>query len=67
MKYFKALTDNVTDKKTGYFTVKNELITASERERNYPTLSDANFTQVEVSQKNVYFFFGARFENGTSF
>lgn len=66
MKYYKALTDK-HDYFTGYTTIKNELLTPKERNTRFRYLQDDIFTIVEISRKNTYMLFGARFENGTNY
>lgn len=52
---------------SGYSTVKNELLTKRERNTKFRYLQDDIFKPVNVSKKNTYWFFGARFENGTTY
>lgn len=63
MVYYKVITGDKHDYKTGYTTIKNELVTPRERKMKFSNLPDKYFNIVNVSQKNIYFFFGARFEN----
>ena len=65
MKYYKVLVGDKHDYFTGYTTIKNELVTEKERNSKFRYLNDEIFKPVDVSKKNIYFFFGARFENGT--
>lgn len=44
-------------------TVKNELFTEKEMRKNGIPFSYAD--KVEISKRNIYWFFGARFEIGT--
>lgn len=62
MKYYKVVKPDMHDYFTGYTTVKDELLTSREKNRKFPHLFDDCFTEVEVSQKKIYWFFGARFE-----
>ena len=57
--------DNKHDYFTGYTTIKNELLTEKERNTKFRYLMDDCFKIVEISKKNVYWCFGARFEMGT--
>lgn len=61
MKYYKVKIDCVYDHKTGYTTVKNELLTEKEKDKRFPTLSAKCFTQIEANPNATYMFFGARF------
>ena len=61
MLFYKA-TKEVHDYFTGYTTIKNELITQRERDTKFRYLKDSVFEVVEVSKKNTFWFFGARFE-----
>lgn len=62
MKYFKVIVPDKRDYFTGYCTIKDELLTAKERNTRFPHLSDNVFKEVELSRKKTYTFFGARFE-----
>lgn len=62
MKYYKVVADNKHDYFTGYTTIKNELLTEKERNTKFRYLMDDCFKVVEVSKKNIYWSFGARFE-----
>lgn len=64
MKYYKVVVDNKHDYFTGYTTIKNELLTEKERNTKFRYLMDDCFKIVEVSKKNIYWVFGARFEIG---
>ncbi len=65
MVFYKVIKGDKHDYFTGYTTVKNELVTQRERDTKFRYLNDDCFQQVNVSKKNTYWFFGARFENGT--
>lgn len=67
MTFYKVLVDGKRDYFTGYSTVKNELLTERERNTKFRYLQDDIFKPVEVSKKKTYWFFGARFENGTTY
>lgn len=67
MKYFRVVVGDKHDYFTGYTTIKNELLTARERNTKFRYLSDDIFEVVEISRKNIYWLFGARFENNTTF
>lgn len=47
---------------TGFTTIQNELLTLRERYRKFAHLPDEIFEPVVVSQKKIYWCFGARFE-----
>lgn len=65
MLFYKVIKGDKYDHFTGYTTVKNELVTQKERDTKFRYLTDDCFQPVNVSKKNTYWFFGARFENGT--
>lgn len=60
MKYYRA-NGEYHDYFTGNTTIPGELITKRERNRHFRYLSDNCFTTVEVSKRDTYFSFGARF------
>lgn len=62
MKFYKVIKDNVHDYFTGYTTVKNELVTEKERNKKFRYLNDDIFQVVDVSKKETFWLFGARFE-----
>lgn len=62
MTYYKVNTGDKHDYKTKYTTIKDELITPKEKRIKFPNISDKYFDIVNISKKNIYFFFGARFE-----
>lgn len=62
MKYYKVLTDGKYDSKSGYTTIKHELLTECEYNRRFPSISNAHFQIVNVKRTNTYICFGARFE-----
>lgn len=64
MKYYRVAVGDKHDYFTGYTTIKNELLTEKERNRKFRYLSDSIFDEVNVSKKNIYWNFGARFEIG---
>lgn len=64
MKYYRVVVDNKHDYFTGYTTIKNELLTEKERNSKFRYLYDDIFEIVEISQKNTFWLFGARFEKG---
>lgn len=66
MKFYKVLVSDKRDRKSGFVTVGNELITEKERAKHFSTVADNVFTAVEVSKRNTYWFFGARFEKGVT-
>lgn len=49
-----------------YEVIRNELLTAKERNRKCRYLSDNCFEAVNISKKDIYFFFGVRFQIGTN-
>lgn len=71
MKYYKALNDKVmffSDRTKGLDFVKNELLTETELkkkcERNklsFDKIVEYNFSVVEISKRDIYWFFGCRF------
>ena len=62
MKYYKVVNGDVYDRKTGYCTVLDELVTEKERMRYFPNISNDAFECVNISKSKIYFLFGARFE-----
>lgn len=62
MKYFRAIKGDVLDRKTGAYTIRNELLTPAEKRILFPNVPENTFQPVEVNRKQTYFFFGARFE-----
>ena len=64
MKYYRVVVDNKYDYFTGYATIKNELLTEKERNTKFRYLNDDIFQVVEISRKNTFWLFGARFEKG---
>ncbi len=62
MLYYRVLKDGIMDFKSGYTTIVNELVTEKEKEKKFPALSEKVFDTVEISKRNVYWSFGARFE-----
>lgn len=62
MKYFRAIKGDILDRKTGAYTIRNELLTTAEKRILFPTVPENTFKPVEVNRKETYFFFGARFE-----
>ena len=65
MTYYKVLKGDINDRATGYTTIKNELLTERERETHFKTLNNSIFKIVNISKRNIYFMFGARFQNNT--
>ena len=65
MKFYRVVKDGVHDYFTGNTTVINELVTEKERNTKFRYISDFAFEVVDVSKKNTYWSFGARFEIGT--
>ena len=71
MKYYKALDykDKIfADRAKGLAFVKNELFTEKELKKqcecngwNFDKIVEHNFVPVEISNREVYWFFGARF------
>lgn len=62
MKYFRAIKGDILDRKTGAYTIRNELLTAPEKRILFPNISEEVFQPIELNRKQTYFFFGARFE-----
>ena len=62
MKYFRVIKGDILDRKTGAYTIRNELLTATEKRILFPTVPENMFQPVELNRKQTYFFFGARFE-----
>ena len=65
MHYYRVVKGDVLDKRTGAYTIKNELFTKTEKAILFPTLKENVFEEVDINRKHTYFFFGARFEFGT--
>jgi hypothetical protein len=61
MRYYQVITGDVHDPKTGYTTVLNELLTASEILKKFPSLDERHFIPVSINKNHTHFFFGARF------
>jgi len=64
MLYYKVKHD-AYDYLNKYAVVKNELLTARERNIKCRYLSDDIFEPVNISKNNIFWFFGARFECGS--
>lgn len=64
MKYFQVNTGDKYDYFTGHTTIKGELLTQKERDTKFRYLNDEFFTPVEVSKRDIYWSFGARFKYG---
>lgn len=62
MKFYKVVIDGQRDNRTGYETIKNELITEKELQKHFPIVPIDCFRVVNVSKKKTYWMFGARFE-----
>lgn len=71
MKYYKALNDKdmiFPDRTKGLAFVRNELLTETELKKqcernrwNFDKIAAHNFSTVEISKRQVYWFFGCRF------
>lgn len=71
MKYYKALNDKdmiFADRTKGLAFVHNELFTETELKKqcernrwNFDKIVEHNFSTVEISKRQVYWFFGCRF------
>lgn len=71
MKYYKALNDIdmiFLDRTKGLAFVKNELLTETELKKkcernkwNFDKIVEHNFSVVEISKRDIYWFFGCRF------
>lgn len=62
MIYLRSKKDGLYDIKTGYTTIKNELITEAEKEKQFPNVSINNFDHVNISKQKIFWNFGTRFE-----
>ena len=62
MLYYKVVKGDVYDPVSEYTTIKDELVTAKERDEMFPTLSDRCFVEVQVSEFSIVWGFGCRFE-----
>lgn len=62
MKFYKVVQGDKHDYFTGYTTILNELVTQRERDTKFRYLADDVFAVVDVSKKNTFWMFGARFE-----
>lgn len=62
MVYYKVIQDGKHDFFTGNTTIKNELLTERERHSKFRYLMDSVFKKVEISKRNTFKCFGARFE-----
>lgn len=65
MLYYRVKHGQVHDAKTGRNTIPNELLTATERWKHFPSISNACFEMVDVNSHKTYKMFGVRFQNGT--
>lgn len=65
MLYYRAKGD-FYDYFNNYEVIRNELLTAKERNRKCRYLSDNCFEAVNISKKDIYFSFGVRFQIGTN-
>ena len=71
MKYYKAINDKVmflANRTKAIVFVQNELLTEKELKRyceqnnwNYDKIVEQNFSTVEISKRQIYYFFGCRF------
>lgn len=71
MKFYKALNDKdmiFSDGTKGVAFVRNELLTESELKNqcacnrwNFDKMVELNFSEVEISKRDIYWFFGSRF------
>ena len=71
MKYYKALNDKdmiFANRTKGLAFVRNELLTETELKKqcernrwNFDKIVEHNFSTVEISKRQVYWFFGCRF------
>lgn len=71
MKYYKAINDKdmiFADRTKGLAFVKNELLTETELKKkcernkwNFDKIVEHNFSVVEISKRDIYWFFGCRF------
>ena len=71
MKYYKVINDKVmflADRTKALVFVKDELLTEKEllsycerNKWNFDKLVNDNFTTVEISKRQIYYFFGCRF------
>ena len=71
MKYYKAINDKdmiFADRTKDLAFVQNELFTEKELERyceqnnwNFDKIVEQNFSTVEISKQQIYYFFGCRF------
>lgn len=68
MKYYKDMI--FADRTKGLAFVKNELLTETELKKqcernrwNFDKIVEHNFLAVEISKRQIYWFFGCRFSN----
>lgn len=71
MKYYKAINDKdmiFADRTKGLAFVKNELFTETELKKqcernkwNFDKIVEHNFSVIEISKRDTYWFFGFRF------
>lgn len=71
MKYYKAINDKdmiFADRTKGLAFVKNELLTETELKKkcernkwNFDKIVEHNFSVIEISKRDIYWFFGCRF------
>lgn len=64
MLFYKVVKGDKYDYFNGYTTIKNELLTPRERNAKFRYLNDDVFEPVNISKRNTYWMFGARFEIG---
>lgn len=71
MKYYKSINDKdmiFADRTKGLAFVKDELLTETELKKqcernrwNFEKIVEHNFSAVEISKRQIYWFFGCRF------
>lgn len=65
MLYYRVKLGDVYDHKSERTTIPNELLTATERWKHFPSLSNRCFEIVHVNSHKTYKMFGVRFQDGT--
>lgn len=64
MLFYRVKKPDIYDPKTRRTTIPNELLTAAERWKHFPSISNECFEMVSVNIRKTYKMFGARFEEG---
>lgn len=61
MLYYRPLRE-ISDPKTGWTTIRGELLTTSERKKYFKSVADTVFEKVSIPKTSTFFSFGVRLE-----